>query len=154
MLSHIEGDRVKMVDISKKDDVLRIAEAEGFIRLKEDTIKAIVENKIAKGNVLATSNVAAVLAVKKTPELIPMCHSIPITSVNILFDVEDAGIKVRCIVKAISKTGVEMEALTGVSVALLTIWDMVKSMEKENGDYPNTAIEYIKVVKKEKLDVR
>ena len=150
MLSHIENDRVRMVDITQKEEVLRIAEAEGFIRLREDTIKAVIENKIAKGNVLATSNVAAVLAVKKTPELIPMCHPIPITSVNVSFDVENNGIRARCIVKAVSKTGVEMEALTGVSTALLTIWDMVKSMEKENGGYPTTAIEYIKVVRKEK----
>lgn len=146
MLSHIEDGKVKMVDVSEKDEVLRIAEAEGFIRLKEDTIKAIVKNKVAKGNVLATSNVAAVLAVKKTPELIPMCHPIPITSVNVSFDVESSGIRVRCVVKTVSKTGVEMEALTGVSVALLTIWDMVKSMEKENGY--TTTIEYIRVVKK------
>lgn len=152
MLTHIEDGRVRMVDVSEKKDVIRIAEAEGFIRLKRETLNAIVENKVSKGNVLATSNVSAVLAVKKTPELIPMCHPIPITSVKVFYDVEENGIRVRCIVKAVSKTGVEMEALTGVSIALLTIWDMVKSMEKENGNYPTTAIEYIKVVKKEKIE--
>ena len=150
MFTHIQDGKVRMVDISEKKDVIRVAEAEGLIQLKKDTIKAILEDKIAKGNVLATSNVAAVLAVKKTPELIPMCHPITITSVKVLFDVEESYIRVKCIVKAISKTGVEMEALTGVSIALLTIWDMVKSLEKENGNYPTTAIKYIRVTKKVK----
>jgi len=140
-----------MVDISEKNDVVRTATAEGRIKLREETIKAIVEDKVAKGNVLATANVAAVMAVKKTPELIPMCHPIPITSVKVSFDVEKDGVRVTCTVKSVGKTGVEMEALTGVSVALLTIWDMVKSMEKdETGNYPFTAIESIKVVEKKK----
>jgi len=146
--THVESGRARMVDVSEKKDVVRIATAEGFIRLKKETVKAIVEDKIAKGNVLNTANVAAVLAVKKTPELIPMCHPIPITSVQVSFDVTDNGIRAECTVKSVGKTGVEMEALTGVSVALLTIWDMVKSLEKENGKYPTTAIESIRVVEK------
>ncbi len=149
--THIEGDRVRMVDISEKRDVRRSAIAEGFIKLKKETIKAIVNNMVAKGNVLVTANVAAVMAVKKTPELIPMCHPIPITSVTLDFDVEEDGVRVRCMVKSTGKTGVEMEALTGVSIALLTIWDMVKSMEKnEEGNYPETVISTIRVTEKVK----
>jgi cyclic pyranopterin phosphate synthase len=145
--------RTKMIDVSKKDDVLRVATAEGWIKLKEETIKAIVENRIEKGDVLTTANVAAILAIKKTPELIPMCHPIPITSVDVSFKVKNEKIGVACTVKSIGKTGVEMEALTGVSVALLTIWDMVKSVEKdETGNYPFTAVEAIKVVEKRKTE--
>jgi len=152
--THIESGKARMVDISEKQDVVRIATAEGWIKLKEETIKAIVEDKIAKGNVLATANIAAALAVKKTPELIPMCHPIPITSVKVSFDVEKDRIRAECTVKSVGKTGVEMEALTGVSVALLTIWDMVKSVEKdETGNYPFTAIEGIRVVEKKKEQI-
>jgi len=140
-----------MVDISEKKDVVRIAKAEGFIRLKKDTIDAIKSGKVPKGDVLATANIAGILAVKKAPELIPMCHPIPITSVSIEFEVTDEGVKAVCTVKSVGKTGVEMEALTGVSVALLTIWDMVKALEKdETGNYPHTVIEYVRVVKKVK----
>lgn len=149
--SHIEGERVRMVDVSEKEDVPRMATAEGFIRLKRETVDAIVKNKVAKGNVIATANVAGVLAVKKTSELIPMCHPIPITSISFDFEIEESGIRVRCTVKSFGKTGVEMEALTGASVALLTIWDMVKSLEKDStGNYPETRIEGISVVKKVK----
>ena len=128
---------------------MRVAKAEGFVRLKPETVKAIREKRIPKGDVLTTANIAGILAVKKTPELIPMCHPIPITSVSIEFDVVDDGVKVVCTVKSVGKTGVEMEALTGVSVALLTIWDMVKALEKdEKGNYPHTRIEYIRVIEK------
>ncbi len=142
---------VKMVDISEKKEVVRIARAEGFIRLKKETIEAIKSGNVPKGDVLTTANIAGILAVKKTPEIIPMCHPIPITSVSIDFELSDEGIKAICTVKSVGKTGVEMEALTGVSVALLTIWDMVKALEKdETGNYPHTAIEYIRVVEKVK----
>ncbi len=150
-LTHIEGERVRMVDVSEKNDVPRVAVAEGFIRLRPETVRAIVENRIAKGNVLATANVAAVMAAKRTHELVPMCHPIPITSVRVDFEVLSDGVKVRCEVKSVSRTGVEMEALTAASVALLTIWDMVKSLEKdESGNYPSTRIEFVRVVKKVK----
>ncbi|MBO8181615.1 MAG: cyclic pyranopterin monophosphate synthase MoaC [Archaeoglobus sp.] len=150
--THIDDSGVKMVDISEKSDVLRVATAEGKIKLREDTVKAIAENRIAKGNVFATAIVAATLAVKKTSELIPMCHPIPISHIEVSFETFDDGIKASCTVKSTGKTGVEMEALTGVSTALLTIWDMVKSMEKdETGNYPETAIDGIRVVRKEKF---
>ncbi|MEG9195310.1 MAG: cyclic pyranopterin monophosphate synthase MoaC [Candidatus Methanoglobus sp.] len=152
--SHLDGERVRMVDISSKNDVLRTATAEGFIRLKRETIEAIIGNKVAKGNVLATANIAGVMAVKKTPELIPMSHPIPLTSISFDFRVEEEGIRVLCTVKSIGKTGVEMEALTGVSVALLTIWDMVKSLEKDDmGNYPHTSIEHLYVLEKKKEEV-
>ena len=152
MLTHIDKDgKAKMVDISGKDDVVRVAVAEGIIRLKKETIEAIRENKVAKGNVLNTAVIAGILAAKKTYELIPMCHPIPITKVSVDFEVNDSFIKAVCEVKSIGKTGVEMEALVGVSTALLTIWDMVKSIEKdESGNYPHTEIVGVKVVKKEK----
>ncbi len=146
---------LKMVDISEKEDVIRTAIAEGFIRLKRETIEAIRENRIPKGDVIKTANVSAILAVKKTPELIPMCHPIPITSVKIDFEILNDGVKVRCLVKSIGKTGVEMEALTGVSIALLTIWDMVKALEKdESGNYPYTSIECIRVIEKRKDELK
>ena len=148
-LAHIENGRVRMVDVSEKEDVTRIAIAEGFIKLRSSTIEAILKERVAKGNVIAAANVAGVLAVKKTSELIPMCHPIPITSVKFDFNIESVGIRVRCTVKSKGKTGVEMEALTGVSVALLTIWDMVKNLEKdEYGNYPKTLIEVVRVVEK------
>ncbi len=144
----------KMVDISKKEDVVRVAVAEGLIKLKEETLKAIREGNIPKGDVLSVATVSGILAVKRTPELVPMCHPIPITSVEIDFEFVKGGLKVICTVKSVGKTGVEMEALTGVSVALLTVWDMVKALEKdESGNYPHTAIEWIRVVKKVKRNL-
>jgi cyclic pyranopterin phosphate synthase len=152
--SHLDGEKVRMVDISEKDDVYRTAIAEGFIRLKKETIEAIKKREIAKGNVIAIANIAGVMAVKKTAELIPLCHQIPLTSINFDFEIRDDGVRVICNVKSIGKTGVEMEALTGVSIALLTIWDMVKSIEKdEAGNYPWTQIEKIRVVKKSKEQI-
>ncbi|XRO74617.1 cyclic pyranopterin monophosphate synthase MoaC [Methanocaldococcus sp. 28A] len=151
MLTHVDDKGVKMVDISKKEDVYRECVAEGYIKLKPETIKLIKEQKIKKGNVLTTAQIAGILAVKKTYELIPMCHPIPITSVNIDFEMFEDKIKATCSVKTTYKTGIEMEALTGISIALLTIWDMVKSVEKdETGNYPETKIFGIRVVKKVK----
>lgn len=146
-----EKGRARMVDISDKGDVVRIAIAEGVIKLKKETVKAIKENRVAKGNVLNTATVAGILAVKKTPDLIPMCHPIPISHVRIDFEIDEDRIKAICEVKSLGKTGVEMEALMGVTNALLTIWDMVKSLEKdESGNYPHTVIADIRVVRKEK----
>ena len=92
----------KMVDISKKDDVVRIAVAEGFITLRKETIEAIKDGRIPKGDVLTVASIAAMLAVKKTPELIPMCHPIPITSVDVDFEINDEGVKVFYIIGLIS----------------------------------------------------
>lgn len=151
MFSHLSDKGVKMVDITPKKPTVRTAVAEGKIELKKDTIALIKEDKITKGNVLTTAQIAAIQAVKKTPALIPLCHELPINKIDIDFEIYDDSIKAMCMVKTESKTGVEMEALTGVSVALLTIWDMVKSNEKDSsGQYPSTEIYGIRVLKKEK----
>ncbi|HEC88823.1 MAG TPA: cyclic pyranopterin monophosphate synthase MoaC [Thermoplasmata archaeon] len=143
----------KMIDISDKKVVKRIAKAMGEIELKKETVKKIKEGKIKKGDVLTVARVAGINAVKNTPTLIPMCHQIPITSVDISFDIKDSSITSVCEVKAYYRTGVEMEALTGVTVTLLTVWDMVKYLEKdEKGQYPETRIKNIHVVEKIKGD--
>jgi cyclic pyranopterin phosphate synthase len=149
--THIHNDRAQMVDISAKGDVVREAVASGKIFLRPETLAAIREGTVVKGNVLATARVAATLAVKKTPDIIPMCHQIPISSISVDF-VEGSGfIEATVVVKMTGKTGVEMEALTGVSVALLTVWDMVKSAEKDaQGQYPVTRITDVRVVEKKK----
>jgi len=142
-----------MIDISNKKVVRRIAKAMGEIELKRETIKKIKQNKIKKGDALTVAKVAGINAVKNTPLLIPMCHQIPITSVDISFDIKDSSIISICKVKAYYRTGVEMEALTGVTVTLLTVWDMVKYLEKdEKGQYPETEIKNIHVIEKIKED--
>jgi cyclic pyranopterin phosphate synthase len=149
--THIRNDRAQMVDISGKADVIREATATGKIFLKEETLDAIRKGTIIKGNVLATARVAATLSVKNTPSLIPMCHAIPISAISVDFTEEEEFIAAMVNVKSTGKTGVEMEALVGVSVALLTIWDMVKSAEKDkDGQYPVTRIKDIRVIEKRK----
>ncbi len=140
-----------MVDIGFKKPSRRKAVAKGWIRLRRETIEAIRAGRIAKGDVLTVAKVSAILAVKKTSELIPGCHPIPITHVAVAFQMEEDRISAVCEVSSESKTGVEMEALTGVAMALLTIWDMVKEVEKdESGQYLHTAIESIIVERKVK----
>ena len=147
--SHIEGDKAKMVDISNKEEVSRRAKASGEIQLRPETIEAIKNKKIIKGSVLETARIASIMAIKNTSSVIPMCHQIPITGIDVQFDLDHDNVKVTVDVRTIGKTGVEMEALHGVSVALLTIWDMVKSAEKdETGNYPFTAIKNIRVLEK------
>jgi len=149
--SHIQDGRAKMVDIGKKADVARRAVAAGEIRLKRETLEAIKNRKIVKGEVLETARIAAVMAVKKTPLSIPMCHNIPITSIDVTFDMGAETITATVEVNSVGKTGVEMEALHGVSVALLTIWDMVKSAEKDaTSNYPSTEMSNIRVLEKQK----
>jgi cyclic pyranopterin phosphate synthase len=149
--THIQNDRARMVDISGKSDVSREAVASGKIYLRPETLAAIRDGKVVKGNVLATARVAATMAVKNTATIIPMCHPIPISSIAVDFSDGDGYIEATVIVKMTGKTGVEMEALTGISVALLTVWDMVMSAEKdENGQYPLTRITDVRVVEKKK----
>ena len=148
-LTHVDERGVKMVEVGHKDVVFRKAVAKGRIKLKPETIELIKAGRMKKGNVIATAQIAGILAVKKTPELIPLCHLIPLTGVDISFEFGEDYIEATCEVRAYYKTGGEMEALTGVTVALLTIWDMVKAVEKdENGQYPVTRIEDIHVVEK------
>ena len=139
-----------MVDVSGKAEVFREATATGKIRLKAETVNLIREEKIAKGNPLYTAKIAGVLAAKKTSELVPLCHPLPLTSVEVEAKiVEKTAVEVTATVKTKAQTGVEMEALAAASVGLLTIWDMVKQYEKDAaGQYPNTAIENIHVVRK------
>ena len=141
----------RMVDISAKPAVPRRAVASGFIHLKEETLEKIKSGKVPKGDVLTVAQTAAILAVKRTPEIVPLTHPIPLTSTDVGFKFEDDGIRVKVEVQSIGQTGVEMEALVGVTSALLAIWDMVKELEKdENGQYPTVAIEGIRVLRKVK----
>ncbi len=149
--THLSKKGVHMVEVSDKPDVKRTAISRGKIHLNQETIKLIEKEEIKKGNVLTTAQIAAIGAVKSTHHLIPLCHSLKITGVDVSFNVGKEDIRVEVSVTTLGKTGVEMEALTGVSVALLTIWDMVKSVEKDSeGQYPSTKISDIVVVKKEK----
>lgn len=143
-----------MIDISSKEIVERTATASGYIRLQESTVRSINEKAVKKGDVLETARVAGISAAKRTWDLIPYCHQIPITSVNVEFDVSSNGIKTSCTVKATYRTGVEMEAVNCVEIALLTIWDMVKYLEKDKeGQYPNTEISSVKVDSKRKVRI-
>jgi len=146
---------VHMVDVSGKPDSQREAVATGFIKLKKSTIELIRRGKIEKGNVLDVSSVSAILGVKKTPELLPLTHNIPISNVKVDFNIEEEGIRVYVTVKTTAKTGVEMEALMGATAALLNIWDMVKKYEKdERGQYPETVITDVRVLSKVKTPLR
>jgi len=139
-----------MVDVSDKAEIFREATAKGTIKLKPETVNLIKEGKIAKGNPLYTAKIAGVLAAKKTSELVPLCHPLPLTNVEVEAKIVEKNIvEVTATVKTKAQTGVEMEALVATSVGLLTIWDMVKQYEKDAaGQYPTTAIENIHVVKK------
>ena len=140
-----------MVDITEKQPVFRRATATGSIRLQEATVEAIKRGLVKKGDVLTTARLAAILAVKDTPRLIPMCHTIPITGLEVNFEIEERRVKATVTVTSEGKTGVEMEALTGVAAALLNVWDMVKYLEKDGtGNYPETEIETIRVIEKRK----
>ena len=132
-LTHLdENDRPKMVDVGAKEPTKRIAVASGTIRMSPDAYKAVVSNTTKKGPVLQTAVVAAIMGTKKTPDLIPMCHPLLLTGIDC--DIEELpelpGFKLTVTAKLTGKTGVEMEALTGVSVGLLTIYDMVKAIDK------------------------
>jgi cyclic pyranopterin phosphate synthase len=141
-----------MVDVSGKPEVTREASASGTIKLKPETITLIKTGKIAKGDPLSTAKIAGILAAKKCSELVPLCHPLPLTKVEVDAKLADAEtVEVLALVKTRAQTGVEMEALTAVSIALLTVWDMTKQYEKDAaGQYPTTAITDIHVVKKTK----
>jgi cyclic pyranopterin phosphate synthase len=144
---------MSMVDVSSKDEIFREATASGNIKLRKETITLIKTGRIAKGDPLYTAKIAGVLAAKKTSDLIPLCHPLPLTNVQVDVKVVDEGtVEVSATVKAKAQTGVEMEALAAVSIALLTVWDMTKQYEKDSaGQYPSTTIENIHVVRKFKL---
>lgn len=138
-----------MVEVGDKALQKRVAKAYGEILLDEQTITMIENHNIKKGNVLTTSQIAAIIAVKNTSNIIPLTHPLQITGITADFQIEKTKIAITVEVKTLGQTGVEMEALTGVSTGLLTIWDMVKSVEKDNnGHYPNTKITNISVLSK------
>ncbi len=133
-LTHLDKEgRAKMVDVTEKPSTVREAIARGSVYIKPETLKLIQDKKIPKGDVLCVARVAGIQAVKKTSEIIPMCHPLNITSVNIDFTLDNKKnrIDIEACVKVTGQTGVEMEALTAVSVAALTIYDMCKAVDKE-----------------------
>ncbi len=143
--------RYRMIDISEKEIVDRSAVASGKIRLKSSTVELIKEGRIKKGDVISTAKVAGIMAAKHTPDLLPLCHQIPIEKVAVNFDIKNEEITAVCEVRASYKTGVEMEALSCASAALLTIWDMTKYLEKDiTGNYPDTRIFDLHVERKVK----
>lgn len=139
-----------MIDVSGKATIFREATATGSIKLKPLTVELIESGKIIKGDPLYTAKIAGVLAAKKTSDLIPLCHPLPLTNVEVDVKVSDkTTVTANATVKTNAQTGVEMEALTAVSTALLTVWDMTKQYEKDtSGQYPSTVITDIRVVKK------
>ena len=142
-----------MIDVTEKPIVRRQAEAVGKIFLSPETIEKIKAKKIKKGNPLLVAEVAAMNAAKQTHLLIPHCHQIPLDTVDMDFKINENFIEAKCFVRAQARTGVEMEALVGVSIALNTLWDMVKYLEKdEEGQYPGTRISDIIVIRKEKRE--
>src|SRR6266404_2860761 len=131
-LTHISGDgKAQMVDVSAKPMSARTAIARGKIKLQRKTLDLISKDQIAKGNVFATARLAGIQAAKQTAHLIPLCHTIPLSEVKIDIVAARDGAEVTCTARTVAQTGVEMEALTGVAVALLTIYDMCKAVDKK-----------------------
>jgi len=131
-LTHInESGDAQIVDVGEKPIVARVAVAEGSILLADETLELIRNESIKKGSVLTVAKVAGIMAVKKTSELIPLCHPIPIERIDLEFAIHKGVIKATCTVGCFARTGVEMEALNGVSAALLTIYDMCKAVDKQ-----------------------
>ncbi len=120
-----------MVEVTGKDDTSRTAVAAGMITMKPETIEAIRNARIKKGDVLSVSQIAGIMGAKKTSDLVPMCHPLMLTGVDLRFKIEDCSVLIEAEVKTVGKTGVEMEALTAVSVAALTIYDMCKAIDKD-----------------------
>jgi len=131
-LSHIdEQGKARMVDVSGKPKVKRTARAEGFIHLAPKTIELIQNNRIEKGEVLSTARIAGITGGKRTSDLIPLCHGIGIDSISVDFHIAENGIEITARAVCVDKTGIEMEALTAVSIAALTVYDMCKAVDKE-----------------------
>ena len=131
-LTHVAGDgRAQMVDVSAKPISQRTAVASGKIQLKRATLELIAKDQVAKGNVFATARIAGIQAAKQTAYLIPLCHTLPLANVKVDVATSDQEAEVTCTVQTVAQTGVEMEALVGATVALLTIYDMCKAVDKE-----------------------
>ena len=151
-LTHVDDSgEAQMVDVGDKPDSDRRAVATGEITLQPSTVEAIRANDVEKGDVLATARIGAIQAVKHTWETIPMCHQIPVSNVDVEFEVENDRVALTVGVETTGKTGCEMEALEGVTTGLNVVWDMVKAAEKDaEGQYPDTRIENVRVVQKRK----
>jgi len=148
-LTHIDADgRAQMVDVSAKSLSERKAVAQGKIRLQRETLDLIAKDQISKGNVFATARIAGIQAAKQTAQLIPLCHTLPLGHINIDIIVSKDGAEVKCAAQTVAQTGIEMEALVGVTVALLTIYDMCKAVDKQ------MAITEVRLVEKTKQPVR
>jgi cyclic pyranopterin phosphate synthase len=143
---------MSMVDVTAKPEVYREAKAKGAIKLKSETLRLIREGKVEKGDPFEVAKVAGILAAKKTSTLIPLCHPLPLTSVEVKLQiVDDSEVEAEATVKTRAQTGVEMEALAAAATALLTVWDMTKQYEKDaDGQYPSTSIQNLHVVRKVK----
>lgn len=145
-LSHINKQgKAKMVDVGNKPDQMRIAKAKGQIKLNKTTIELIKKNEIKKGDVLTIAEFAGIQGAKHTSNLIPLCHPLQITKVDVKAKITKTGVEVESEVRCLGKTGVEMEALTAVNVALLTIYDMCKAVDK------NMEIGHIRLIEKKKV---
>jgi cyclic pyranopterin phosphate synthase len=132
-LSHVAADgSARMVDVSAKSETSRMARATGQIAMSRPTLDAIIANSIAKGDVLGVARVAGIMAAKRTAELIPLCHPLPLTDVAVTVEPDSAlpGVRVEAVARTFGRTGVEMEALSAVTVALLTIYDMAKALDR------------------------
>src|SRR5437660_9937893 len=148
-LSHVSSDGgVQMVDVSAKPLSNRTAVACGKIRLQRETLDLIAKDQIAKGNVFATARIAGIQAAKQTAQLIPLCHTLPLGEVKIEIVTSNGGAQVKCTARTIAQTGVEMEAVVGVTVALLTIYDMCKAVDKQ------MAISDVRLLQKAKKSAR
>jgi cyclic pyranopterin phosphate synthase len=149
MKKEIEG----IIDISEKKVVKRVATATGQLKLSKPSIDAINANQVKKGNVIEASTIAAIQAVKETPRIIPHCHPIPLEGCNVDWEISDTVLHCTVTVTANYKTGIEMEAITGVCAGLLCALDMVKSYEKDNdGQYPDSEISQVKIISKYKSE--
>ena len=147
-LSHTDKEgKANMVDVGHKPDQERLARAEGKIKLSVETVKLIRENQMKKGDVLTIAEIAGIQGAKKTSELIPLCHPLQITKIEVKATLVEDGVEVRSLAKCFGKTGIEMEALTAVNVALLTVYDMCKAVDKE---MVMGEIRLVEKVKKEK----
>lgn len=141
-LTHIDTDgRAHMVDVADKAETKRTARASGFVSLSPDALAAVSAGRSQKGDVLSVAELAGIMGAKKTAELIPLCHPLPLSRVKLVLTLSETGIAVEAEVACTGKTGVEMEALTGVSVACLTVYDMVKAMDKSASIGPIELVE-------------
>jgi cyclic pyranopterin phosphate synthase len=143
--SHLDEEgAARMVDVGEKAVIRRTATATGLVRMSAETIEALREKALPKGDALNTAKIAGVMAAKRTPDLIPLCHGLNLTSIDLAFMVRDEGVEILAVARASDRTGVEMEALTAVSVAALTLYDMCKAVDK------GMVVEDIKLVEKTK----